>query len=55
MTISDQLHVAQADAVLTTDREARLRPAAAILAIVLLASVSWGIVVMVAVGLHSAF
>jgi len=54
MIISDPVDAAQADATSTIDRDGRLPPGMAILAIGVLSSLSWAVVVLVGLGLRAA-
>jgi hypothetical protein len=55
MTVSDPVHVVQAEPSSTIDREARLPPVAAVAAIAVLAVLCWSVVILAAIGLCAAF
>jgi hypothetical protein len=55
MSVSDPAQAALAEATSTIDRDARLSPGMAIIAVVALSVMAWAIVVLVAMGLRAAF
>jgi hypothetical protein len=54
MSIFHPARMAHADASAAADRDGRLRLGQAVIAIVLLSGLSWGVVALIALGLHAA-